>query len=162
MALDEAEGRRASSRGLIPKAKVKTIKMTIVIIAVFVICWSPYFVFDLLQVFGLVPDSSANIAAATFIQSLAPLNSAANPLIYCVFSANIGKHIRNSWLQRYCRCWAGEGAAGSSGATSTSTSTSTNLRTTSTLVSHSQSTALLPDKVPTVRFSAATIAAQRF
>ncbi len=42
--------RRASSRGLIPKAKVKTIKMTFVIISVFILCWSPYIVFDLLQV----------------------------------------------------------------------------------------------------------------
>ena len=32
MALEDPEGRRASSRGLIPKAKVKTVKMTCVII----------------------------------------------------------------------------------------------------------------------------------
>ena len=32
IALEEAENRRTSSRGLIPKAKVKTIKMTFVII----------------------------------------------------------------------------------------------------------------------------------
>ena len=47
-----------------------------------------------MQVYGLIPDSPTSQAVATFIQSLAPLNSAANPLIYCVFSANIGKHIR--------------------------------------------------------------------
>ena len=46
----EQESRRASSRGLIPKAKVKTVKMTFVIIFVFILCWSPYMVFDLLQV----------------------------------------------------------------------------------------------------------------
>ena len=92
IALEDAENRRTSSRGLIPKAKVKTIKMTFVIIfgkkttttttekhplvvswflslfqnpsntgfhknlfslllvLVFVLCWSPYIVFDLLQV----------------------------------------------------------------------------------------------------------------
>ena len=32
---------------------------------------------------------------ATFIQSLAPLNSAANPLIYCLFSTNIGTQLYN-------------------------------------------------------------------
>ena len=47
----DLETRRASSRGLIPKAKVKTIKMTFVIISVFILCWSPYIVFDLLQVY---------------------------------------------------------------------------------------------------------------
>ena len=67
IALEDPEGRRASSRGLIPKAKVKTVKMTCVIILgrssstlhpylslpfapVFVLCWSPYIMFDLLQV----------------------------------------------------------------------------------------------------------------
>ena len=34
---DEVETRRASSRGLIPKAKVKTVKMTFVIISVFIL-----------------------------------------------------------------------------------------------------------------------------
>ena len=47
---EEIESRRASSRGLIPKAKVKTVKMTFVIIFVFILCWSPYIGFDLLQV----------------------------------------------------------------------------------------------------------------
>ena len=47
---DEIESRRASSRGLIPKAKVKTVKMTFVIIFVFILCWGPYIGFDLLQV----------------------------------------------------------------------------------------------------------------
>ena len=46
----EIESRRASSRGLIPKAKVKTVKMTFVIIFVFIVCWGPYIGFDLLQV----------------------------------------------------------------------------------------------------------------
>merc|ERR1719480_415452 len=106
IALEDAETRRASSRGLIPKAKVKTIKMTFVIISVFVLCWSPYIVFDLLQVFGLIPNTPTSIAVATFIQSLAPLNSAANPMIYCLFSANTSKYLRSSpclWLSPCCR-----------------------------------------------------------
>ena len=92
-AAEESESRRASSRGLIPKAKVKTVKMTFVIIFVFILCWSPYIVFDLLQVYDLIPTSPAYNAVATFIQSLAPLNSAANPLIYCLFSTNAGQNL---------------------------------------------------------------------
>lgn len=91
---DDRGSRRASSRGIIPKAKVKTIKMTFVIVIVFILCWSPYIVFDLLQVFDQIPRTQTNIAVATFIQSLAPLNSAANPLIYCMFSAQISKNLR--------------------------------------------------------------------
>ena len=66
--MEDVESRRASSRGLIPKAKVKTVKMTFVIIFVFILCWSPYIVFDLLQVYDCIPDNSTNRAVATFIQ----------------------------------------------------------------------------------------------
>ncbi|EAT39545.2 AAEL008655-PA, partial [Aedes aegypti] len=109
--------RRASSRGIIPKAKVKTVKMTIVIVIVFVLCWSPYIVFDLLQVFGQIPDTQTNIAIATFIQSLAPLNSAANPLIYCLFSTQVCRMIKRlppfRWLlsSEWC-CKNPDGSSG--------------------------------------------------
>ena len=93
---EDLESRRASSRGLIPKAKVKTVKMTFVIIFVFILCWSPYMVFDLLQVYQIIEsNSNTSRAVATFIQSLAHLNSAANPLIYCLFSTNIGATLCN-------------------------------------------------------------------
>ncbi|XP_037089358.1 cardioacceleratory peptide receptor-like isoform X2 [Pollicipes pollicipes] len=91
---EETDLRRASSRGLIPKAKIKTIKMTFVIVFVFILCWSPYIVFDLLQVFGHLPRTQTMLAVATFIQSLAPLNSAANPIIYIIFSNNVFRNLR--------------------------------------------------------------------
>ncbi|KAG8268735.1 Neuropeptide S receptor [Homalodisca vitripennis] len=97
------DSRRASSRGLIPRAKVKTVKMTFVIVFVFIVCWSPYIVFDLLQVYGYIEPTQSNLAVATFIQSLAPLNSAANPIIYCLFSTHICRALRKlppfSWLR---------------------------------------------------------------
>uniref|UniRef100_T1I6Z1 G_PROTEIN_RECEP_F1_2 domain-containing protein n=1 Tax=Rhodnius prolixus TaxID=13249 RepID=T1I6Z1_RHOPR len=67
---------------------------------VFIVCWSPYFIFDLLQVYGYVPTTQTNIAVASFVQSLAPLNSAANPLIYCLFSTRICRGIRVSTPQK--------------------------------------------------------------
>ncbi|KAJ8966524.1 hypothetical protein NQ317_009608, partial [Molorchus minor] len=60
----------------------------------FVICWSPYIIFDLLQVYGHIPKTQTNIAIATLIQSLAPLNSAANPVIYCLFSTHLCGNIQ--------------------------------------------------------------------
>merc|ERR1712001_275742 len=56
---------------------------------------------SILQVYNLIPSSPA---VATFIQSLAPLNSAANPLIYCLFSANLGKCLQRLWCRRHCPC----------------------------------------------------------
>ncbi|XP_041976535.1 cardioacceleratory peptide receptor-like [Aricia agestis] len=98
----DPESRRASSRGLIPRAKIKSVKMTFVIVFVFVLCWSPYIVFDLLQVYKQIPITQTNLAIATLIQSLAPLNSAANPLICCMFSPHIYISLRRvppySWL----------------------------------------------------------------
>ncbi|XP_026328615.1 cardioacceleratory peptide receptor-like [Hyposmocoma kahamanoa] len=90
----DPESRRASSRGLIPRAKIKSVKMTFVIVFVFILCWSPYIVFDLLQVYNHIPPTQTNMAIATLIQSLAPLNSAANPLICCMFSPHIYTSLR--------------------------------------------------------------------
>ena len=61
---------------------------------VFILCWSPYIIFDMLQVYELLPNNETVGTVATFIQSLAPLNSAANPLIYFMFSANFNKYFR--------------------------------------------------------------------
>ncbi|GAB6019981.1 hypothetical protein CHUAL_002735 [Chamberlinius hualienensis] len=101
--------KRASSRGLIPKAKIKTVKMTFAIVFVFIICWSPYILYDLLQVYGYIPNSQTNVAIATFIQSMAPLNSAANPMIYCFFSTHICRNLRQipllNWIAELaCLC----------------------------------------------------------
>nr|XP_049703228.1 cardioacceleratory peptide receptor [Helicoverpa armigera] len=102
---DDLDSRRASSRGIIPKAKIKTVKMTFVIVFVFVLCWSPYMIFDLLQVYGYVPYTQANIAIASLIQSLAPLNSAANPVIYFIFSNRIFVSLRNIPPYKWLWCW---------------------------------------------------------
>ncbi|CAG9858726.1 unnamed protein product [Phyllotreta striolata] len=98
---DDHDCRRASSRGIIPRAKIKTVKMTFVIVFVFVVCWSPYIIFDLLQVYGHIPKTQTNIAIATLIQSLAPLNSAANPVIYCLFSTHVCGNLRCSKILKH-------------------------------------------------------------
>ncbi|KAJ0180069.1 hypothetical protein K1T71_004660 [Dendrolimus kikuchii] len=102
---DDLDSRRASSRGIIPKAKIKTVKMTFVIVFVFVLCWSPYMIFDLLQVYDYVPDTQSNVAIASLIQSLAPLNSAANPVIYFIFSNRIFVSLRNIPPYKWLWCW---------------------------------------------------------
>ncbi|XP_029442950.1 neuropeptide S receptor [Rhinatrema bivittatum] len=78
-------------RGLISKAKVKAIKYSIVVILAFVLCWSPYFLFDILDNFNILPDTKERVYASVIIQNLPALNSAMNPIIYCIFS---NKHCR--------------------------------------------------------------------
>uniref|UniRef100_A0A8C5Y593 Neuropeptide S receptor n=1 Tax=Microcebus murinus TaxID=30608 RepID=A0A8C5Y593_MICMU len=77
------------NRGLISKAKIKAIKYSIVIILAFICCWSPYFLFDILDNFNLLPDTKERFYASVIIQNLPALNSAINPLIYCAFSSSI-------------------------------------------------------------------------
>nr|ALM88326.1 neuropeptide receptor A30 [Chilo suppressalis] len=128
---DDLDTRRASSRGIIPKAKIKTVKMTFVIVFVFVLCWSPYMIFDLLQVYGYVPDTQVNIAIASLIQSLAPLNSAANPVIYFIFSSRIFLSLRNIPPYKWFWCWmkSNESPAGNESRAHTELLTSSHRRT---------------------------------
>ncbi|CAL8100839.1 unnamed protein product [Orchesella dallaii] len=103
---DDDDSRRASSRGLIPKAKIKSVKMTFVIVFVFICCSSPYVVFSLLQVYDFIPKTQTMTALSTFFQGLSPLNSAANPIVYCLFSTHICKNLRKirfiNWLAMRC------------------------------------------------------------
>nr|XP_021517624.1 neuropeptide S receptor isoform X2 [Meriones unguiculatus] len=85
------DGKLCSSynRGLVSKAKIKAIKYSIVVILAFICCWSPYFLFDMLDNFNLLPDTKERFYASVIIQNLPALNSAINPLIYCFFSSSI-------------------------------------------------------------------------
>ena len=74
-----------------------------------------------LQVYGLIPQNQTSQAVATFIQSLAPLNSAANPLIYCLFSANLGKCLQGLRRRHCCSCCRPEDDLLTSSALRTST-----------------------------------------
>ncbi|XP_053121510.1 neuropeptide S receptor isoform X2 [Hemicordylus capensis] len=86
---NRADGKFCASythRGLISKAKIKAIKYSVVIVLAFVLCWSPYFLFDILDNFSVLPETKERFYAAVIIQNLPVLNSAINPIIYCVFS----------------------------------------------------------------------------
>lgn len=74
--------------GVIPKARIKTIKMTLVIVAAFILCWSPFYIINLCVVFGVIKsDNDITQALSTLSQSLAHLNSAVNPIIFWLFSS---------------------------------------------------------------------------
>ncbi|XP_062569640.1 cardioacceleratory peptide receptor-like [Saccostrea cucullata] len=83
----------SSSRGLIPKAKIKTVKMTFVIVLAFILCWSPYWIFNILQTFGHLTPSQTLFALIVFFQSLSSLNSAANPVIFFIFNSVLYKRL---------------------------------------------------------------------
>ncbi|CAB1353561.1 unnamed protein product [Coregonus sp. 'balchen'] len=82
---------RASSVAGMSKARIKTVKMTVVIVLVYVICWTPFFTVQLWSVW----DVQAPTETATFsiLMLLASLNSCANPCIYLLFSGKLPKRL---------------------------------------------------------------------
>ncbi|XP_072308021.1 vasopressin V2 receptor-like [Eucyclogobius newberryi] len=82
---------RASGVARMFKARVKTVKMTVVIVLAYVLCWTPFFTVQLWSVW----DALAPTHTATFsvLMLLASLNSCANPCIYLLFSGTLPKRL---------------------------------------------------------------------
>uniref|UniRef100_A0A8C5WPR8 Oxytocin receptor n=1 Tax=Laticauda laticaudata TaxID=8630 RepID=A0A8C5WPR8_LATLA len=78
---------RVSSIKLISKAKIRTVKMTFIIVLAFIMCWTPYFIVQM----WLAWDENAPKEDWTFIITtlLASLNSCCNPWIYMLFTGHL-------------------------------------------------------------------------
>ncbi|KAA0712811.1 Vasopressin V2 receptor [Triplophysa tibetana] len=75
---------RASNVVSVSKSRIKTVKMTVVIVLTYTICWAPFFTVQMWSVW----DASAPTGNGTFtvLMLLASLNSVANPFIYLLFT----------------------------------------------------------------------------
>ncbi|XP_045645637.1 vasopressin V1a receptor [Ursus americanus] len=74
----------------ISRAKIRTVKMTFVIVTVYIVCWAPFFILQMWSVWDdkLVWVESEN-PAVTITALLASLNSCCNPWIYMFFSGHL-------------------------------------------------------------------------
>ncbi|XP_072308828.1 vasopressin V2 receptor-like [Eucyclogobius newberryi] len=90
---------RASGVAGMSKARVKTLKMTVVIVLAYVICWAPFFTVQLWSAW----DNNAPKETATFtiLMLLASLNSCANPCIYLMFSGQMPKRLLTFLCKRH-------------------------------------------------------------
>ncbi|XP_058487510.1 vasopressin V2 receptor [Solea solea] len=82
---------RASSVAGVSKARAKTVKMTVVIVLAYIICWAPFFTVQLWSVWDL--EAPTQTATFTILMLLASLNSCANPCIYLLFSGKLPKRL---------------------------------------------------------------------
>ncbi|XP_053171237.1 vasopressin V2 receptor [Scomber japonicus] len=82
---------RASSVAGVSKARVKTVKMTVVIVLAYIICWTPFFTVQLWSVWDV--EAPTHTATFTILMLLANLNSCANPCIYLMFSGKLPKRL---------------------------------------------------------------------
>ncbi|KAH3878533.1 hypothetical protein DPMN_002429 [Dreissena polymorpha] len=77
---------KTKNSGLLPKARIQTIKMTLIICFAFFISWLPATVFHILDVYQI---NMLDFRYYIVLQRLYPLNSACNPVIFLFFSRNI-------------------------------------------------------------------------
>ncbi len=82
-------------------SKRKTVRMLIIVVALFALCWAPYYVVALLRdvAYYLLPtmqvkDHSLSLTIYYIVEMLAMSNSMFNTLIYIVFNANFRKHVK--------------------------------------------------------------------
>ncbi|KAK0133975.1 [Arg8]-vasotocin receptor [Merluccius polli] len=87
-----------SSVTTISRAKLRTVKMTFVIVLAYVVCWAPFFIVQMWSVWDVnfLWDDSEN-TAVTLSALLASLNSCCNPWIYMIFSGHL--------LQDFAHCF---------------------------------------------------------
>ena len=85
-----------ASHSTLPKAKIKTLKMTFVIIIVFMVCSSPYVIVEMIMSFGDFCIISKKLYA--ILGGMAASNSATNPFVFLAFNINLKwiKEIRKS------------------------------------------------------------------
>lgn len=88
-----------SSVTTISRAKLRTVKMTFVIVLAYMICWAPFFTVQMWSVWdkNFQWDDSEN-TAVTLSALLASLNSCCNPWIYMIFSGHL--------LQDFLHCFS--------------------------------------------------------
>ncbi|XP_058498641.1 vasopressin V2 receptor-like [Solea solea] len=79
-------------------AMSKTVRMTLVIVLVYSLCWAPFFCVQLWAAWD--PDAPKDAAVFTLLMLLASLNSCTNPWIYSCFSSSISVELR---LLLFCR-----------------------------------------------------------
>ncbi|KAG9490470.1 hypothetical protein GDO78_006030 [Eleutherodactylus coqui] len=96
---EETEGRKGnigllstsvSSVRTISRAKMRTVKMTFVIVSAYIICYSPFFAIQLWSVYAEDTNWTENENMAVTVSALlASLNSCCNPWIYMFFSGHL-------------------------------------------------------------------------
>ncbi|MFT7800720.1 isotocin receptor-like, partial [Arapaima gigas] len=89
---------RVSSIKLISKAKIRTVKMTFVIVVAYTVCWTPFFFVQIWSAWD--PAAPREEVAFIIAMLLASLNSCCNPWIYLSFAG----HLFHDLTQRFICC----------------------------------------------------------
>ncbi|XP_007951487.1 vasopressin V1b receptor [Orycteropus afer afer] len=81
---------RVSSISTISRAKIRTVKMTFVIVLAYIACWAPFFSVQMWSVWDEnAPDEDSTDVAFTISMLLGNLSSCCNPWIYMGFNSHL-------------------------------------------------------------------------
>ncbi|XP_061919262.1 arginine vasopressin receptor 1Aa [Entelurus aequoreus] len=79
-----------SSITTISRAKMRTVKMTLVIVLAYIVCWAPFFIVQMWSVWDVSLQFADSENTAVMLSALlASLNSCCNPWIYMIFSGHL-------------------------------------------------------------------------
>ncbi|KAG7507701.1 somatostatin receptor type 2-like [Solea senegalensis] len=77
------------------RSERKVTRMVSIVVAVFVLCWLPFYIFNLTSVTSSISPTSAVKSAFDFVVVLGYANSCANPILYAFLSDNFKKSFQN-------------------------------------------------------------------
>ncbi|KZC14062.1 PREDICTED: gonadotropin-releasing hormone II receptor-like [Dufourea novaeangliae] len=77
---------RRSSMGFLTRAKIRTLKMTVIIVAVFFVCWTPYYVMSLWYWIDRQSAYTVDQRIQKGLFLFACTNSCMNPIVYGIFN----------------------------------------------------------------------------
>ncbi|XP_010773914.1 gonadotropin-releasing hormone II receptor-like, partial [Notothenia coriiceps] len=79
---------RRSGTDMIPKARIKTLKMTVVIVSSFIICWTPYYLLGIWYWFQpkIIQSTPEYVHHILFV--FGNLNTCCDPVIYSFYTAS--------------------------------------------------------------------------
>lgn len=77
------------------RSERKVTRMVSIVVAVFVLCWLPFYIFNVTSVTGSINPTSAVKSTFDFVVVLGYANSCANPILYAFLSDNFKKSFQN-------------------------------------------------------------------
>ncbi|KAG9333195.1 hypothetical protein JZ751_013368 [Albula glossodonta] len=77
------------------RSERKVTRMVSIVVAVFVLCWLPFYVFNVTSVTGSISTTPALKSTFDFVVVLGYANSCANPILYAFLSENFKKSFQN-------------------------------------------------------------------
>lgn len=77
------------------RSERKVTRMVSIVVAVFVLCWLPFYIFNVTSVTGSIRPTSAVKSTFDFVVVLGYANSCANPILYAFLSDNFKKSFQN-------------------------------------------------------------------